>query len=236
LLPGRSPLARSPLRRRAHRSCASAAALCLLVLLGAPAGAFRLTSIRPARDADQRLWVELRLEEVFEQRVAESLSRGMPATLTLRAELWRRRTGWFDRLERTSESTARLRRDVANETWRLERPGAAPVIVGSIDSLRIVLERNTVLPVGSLERLAPEAPCYVVVSAWLRPLSLEDVEEVEGWLSGEVKSKRSSGFGFLTGIPRSLFDAARNFAGFGDERTRLISTDFTPANLPPLGR
>jgi hypothetical protein len=210
--------------------------LALLAFLGPPARALKLTSIRPARDAEQRLWVELRLEEVFEKRVAESLSRGMPATLTLRVELWRRRNGWFDRLERTAESTARLRRDVAGETWRLERLGLSPVVVSSLDSLRIALERSTVLPVGSLERVPAEAPCYVVVSAWLRPLSLEDVDEVEGWLSGEVRSKRSSGLGILTGLPRSLFDAARNFAGFGDERARLISADFTPANVPLLPR
>jgi hypothetical protein len=72
-----------------------------------------------------------------------------------------------------------------------------------------------------------------VVVASLRPLDLKDVEEVEGWLSGEVKSTGSSGgLGFLTGIPRSVFDAARNFAGFGDERSRMISAEFTPAFLP----
>lgn len=204
--------------------------------LAPAAPAFQLASIRPARDAAQRLWVEVRLEDVLEPRVAGSLSRGMPATLTLRAELWRRRNGWFDRLERTSETTTRLRRDVADETWRLERPGVPPLVVSSLDSLRLALERNTAVPVGSLERIAPEAPCYVVLSASLRPLNIEDVEEVEGWLSGEVKSKGPSGFGFLTGLPRSLFEAARNFAGFGDKRARMISAEFTPANLPPFGR
>jgi len=243
LLPGRPDPAREPAAAAARPGAgspraagalarAAAFALALLAFLGPPAEALRLTSIRPTRDAGQRLWVELQLEEVIEKRVAESLSRGMPATLTLRVELWRRRNGWFDRLERTAESAARLRRDVSAETWRLERLGLQPVVVPTLDALRTVLERNMVLPVGSLERIAPEAPCYVVVSASLKPLNLEDVEEVEGWLSGEVRSKRSSGFGFLTGIPRSLFDAARNFAGFGDERARLISADFTPANLP----
>jgi hypothetical protein len=29
-----------------------------------------------------------------------------------------------------------------------------------------------------------------------------------------------------------VFDAARNFAGFGDERSRMISAEFTPAILP----
>jgi hypothetical protein len=49
-----------------------------------------------------------------------------------------------------------------------------------------------------------------------------------------VKVKQHSGLGVLTSLPRSLFEAARNFAGFGDERSRLISAEFTPANLPAV--
>ena len=209
-------------------------AACLCGLLAAPsAEAFRLTSIRPARDGASQLHVELRLEEPLESRVANSLGRGMPATLALRAELWRRRNGWFDRLERSAESAFRIRHDVGRDNWRLERPGGPAIVVSSLDSLSLLLERTLVIPAGSLEKLPTTAPCYVVVIASLRPLDLEDVEEVEGWLSGEVKSSGGSGgLGFLTGIPRSIFDAARNFAGFGDQRSRMISAEFTPANLP----
>jgi len=214
----------------------AALALAALALVALPSAAFQLTSIRPARDPAGDLWVELRLEDPIEERVASSLERGMPATLTVRAELWRRRNGWFDRLERSTESTLRLRHDVGAGTWRLEHPGAPPMVMGSLDSLQIALARTLVVPVGSLARLDAEAPCYVVVTVSLRPLNLEDVEEVEGWISGEVRTKGGSGFGFLTGLPRSLFDAARNVAGFGDKRSRLISAVFTPSNLPTSPR
>jgi len=212
-------------------ACCAACALGLS--LASSASAFQLKSIRPARDASHRLWVELRLEQPIEPRVASSLGRGMPATLSLRAELWRRRNGWFDRLERSVESSFRIRHDAGNDVWRLESPGTTPLEVNSLDSLSVLLERTLVIPVASLEKLPPTASFYVVVVASLRPLDLKDVEEVEGWLSGEVKSTGSSGgLGFLTGIPRSVFDAARNFAGFGDERSRMISAEFTPAFLP----
>ncbi len=210
--------------------------LLLVTLLAPPVRAFQLTAIRPAVDANQRLWVELRLEDPIEPRVARSLGRGMPATLTLHAELWRRRSGWFDRMERAVETTFRLRYEDWDQSWRLERPGAPPLTVHSLDSLQTALERTLALPVASLARIPDSAPCYVVVSVSLRPLNVEDVEEVEGWLSGEVRQKRGSGLGILTGLPRSLFEAARNFAGFGDERSRLISNDFTPANLPAVSR
>lgn len=199
------------------------------------AQAFQITSIRPARDSSRQLWVEIQLDDPIEPRVASSLGRGMPATLTLHAELWRRRHGWFDRMERSVETTFRLHYDAWDDDWHIDRPGAPPLKFGTLDSLETALEHTLALPVSPLDKIEPETSCYVVVSASLRPLNVEDVEEVEGWLSGEVKEKRHSGLGFLTGIPRSLFEAARNFAGFGDERSRLISTDFTPANLPPAG-
>jgi len=198
------------------------------------ARAFQLSAIRPARDVNGQLWVEVRLEDPIEPRVEQSLGRGMPATLTLHAELWRRRNGWFDRMERAVDATFRMRYDVWSDNWRLDRPGAPTVTLGTLDSLELALERTLALPVAPLARIAPETSCYVVVSASLRPLNVDDVEEVEGWLSGEVREKKRSGLGIFTALPRSLFEAARNFAGFGDERSRLISTDFTPANLPPI--
>ena len=212
----------------------AAPVLALLCLLAPAAAAFELTAIRPARDASGQLWVELQIENPIEPRVARSLGRGMPATLTLHAELWRRRNGWFDRMERAVDATFRMRYDVWSDRWRLERPGASTLDIGTLDSLAIALGRTLALPVAPLGRIGPDVPCYVAVSASLRPLNVEDVEEVEGWLSGEVRERRRSSLDLVTGLPRSLFDAVRNFAGFGDERSRLISTDFTPANLPTL--
>jgi hypothetical protein len=129
-----------------------------------------------------------------------------------------------------------MRYDVWSDDWRLDRPGAPTLVLGTLDSLQLALERTLVMPVAPLGRIPSETSCYVVVGAALRPLNVDDVEEVEGWLSGEVREKKRSGLGVLTALPRSLFEAARNFAGFGDEHSRLISADFTPANLPAVAR
>ena len=208
----------------------------LLGVLATPAHAFKLTSIRPARDAGNQLWVEIRLEDPIEPRVAASLGRGMPATLNLHAELWRRRDGWFDRMEREGDATFRMHYDVWSDTWRLSRPGSPVIRLGSLDSLEITLARTLAFNVTSLSRASQDASHYVVVTASLRPLNIEDVEEVELWLSGEVKEKKARPLGLLTRLPISLFDAARNLAGFGDEHSRMISADFTPRLLPPFGR
>jgi uncharacterized protein DUF4390 len=213
------------------------AALCvaaLLVLAGSPARAFELALGEP-RPRDGWLWVDVTVTDPFEPRVEQSLTRGMPATLDLHAELWRRRTAWFHRLDGSFDAAIRIRYEVANESFRLERAGDAPMTVGSLDSLRAVLSRPIALPLGKLTDLRAGRRYYVVVSATLRPLTVEDIQEVEGWLSGEVEEQRRSGFGVITALPRSVFDAVRNFAGFGDEKARAISPDFD-LEAPDLAR
>ena len=179
------------------------------------------------RARDGYVWVDARLEDPFGPRVAQSLVRGMPATLELHAELWRRRTGWFHHLQGSFDALLRMRYAVWNDSFRLERAGEAPLIVATLDSLRAVLMRPLALPVGRMADVQEGHLYYVIVSATLKPLTVEDVQEVEGWLGGEVEEQRHSGFGVITALPRSLFDAVRNFAGFGDQKTRARSDDFT---------
>ena len=179
------------------------------------------------RRADGWLWVDLRLDDLFPPRVEESLSRGMPARLQLHAELWRRRTAWFDRLETSVDGEFRVQFEAWERVYRLQRSGTAGASYATLDSIRKVLSRPLVVRLTRLDRLQHGARYYVAVSATLKPLSVEDVKQLEGWLSGEVDTKRSSGFGAITELPRSVFDAVRNFVGFGDERVRANSDDFS---------
>ncbi len=188
--------------------------------VAAPARALDVAVSEP-HERGGYVWVNARLGDLFAPRVESSLERGMPATLALHAELWRHRTGWFDRLESAFDAELRLRYDFREEGYRLERPGARPQWIPDLDSLRRVLSSPVPLPVGRVGPLQAGPRYYVVVSATLKPLSLEDAEQVEGWLSGEVGSGEGVG-----GLPRSLFEAARNFAGFGDEHARAQTADF----------
>ena len=188
-----------------------------------PVSALEL-ALAPLRERDGRVVVEAHPSKVLDSRVAESLARGMPATLVLHAELWRDRRGWFDRLESSADASVRIRYEVWNDSYLLERFGAAPIVVGTVDSVATVLQRPWLLAVGRVGELTTRSRYYVVLTATLRPLSVEDLKEVEGWLSGEVGSK--SGFGVVTEIPHTIFDAVRNVAGFGDQKARAISAVF----------
>jgi len=179
------------------------------------------------------VWIDTQLDELFPDRVRESLGRGMPATLTIHAELWRSRSGWFDRMEDSHDATVRIRYEVWNHSYRIERAGETALVLSTLDSVEIVLSQPAAVRVGRVGELKPQSYYYVVIFATLKPLSVEDIQEVEGWLSGEVQDKRSAGFGVVTELPRALFDAVRNFAGFGDQRARAVSDPFSLRDLFP---
>ncbi|HTM57169.1 MAG TPA: DUF4390 domain-containing protein [Candidatus Udaeobacter sp.] len=207
-------------------------ALVTLAWLALPAIAHALdVDVSAPRARSGYLWVDARLSDLFPAPVESSLSRGMPATLLLHAELWRKRSIWFDRVEHTFDASVRVRYEVWNDVYRIERTGAPPRTLGSLDSVRTLLERPIALPVCGLDGVEEGVRYYVVVSATLVPLSVEDVQEVEGWLSGEVESKRHSGFGVFTELPQALYDTVRNFAGFGDRHARAQSRVFDGSDL-----
>jgi hypothetical protein len=227
-LPGPGRVATAARRRAAWASL-------LLLALARPAPALEIAA-GPPRERAGWVWVDARLDGLFAPRVESSLARGMPATLRLHAELWRQRAGWFDRLESAFDAELRLRYDFRADAYRLERDGARPLVLAGLDSVRTALSRPLPLPVARFAPLDAGSRYYVVVSATLKPLSLEDVRQVEGWLSGEVGDTQDAPWEIVTGLPFSLFEAARNFAGFGDEHARAVSEPFGPRDLPRAAR
>jgi Domain of unknown function (DUF4390) len=219
---------------RAIRAAMRLAFACAFVGLASASPAFALDIDLDAPHASEHyVWVNAKLRDLFEDPVVNSLSRGMPATLQLHVELWRKRTAWFDRLENSFDATVRIRYEVWNDTYRIERTGSLPRSLGTLDSVRTLLERPIALPAGQIDKLQSGTNYFIVVTATLTPLSVEDVQEVEGWLSGEVETHRHSGFGVFTELPHSLYDAVRNFAGFGDRRARDQTAVFTSESLAP---
>ena len=180
---------------------------------------------------DGYVWIDARLGDLLPEPVARSLSRGMPATLQLHVELWRRRTVWFDHMDGSFDASVRIRYEVWSDSFRIQRSGGTAATLASLDSVRALLERPIELPARRVALLDPDARYFIVATATLTPLSVEDVQEMEGWLSGEVETHRQAGVGVFAELPRSLFDAVRNFTGFGDRHARAETATFTGASL-----
>jgi hypothetical protein len=201
-----------------------------LAFAPSPGRAFDLALVSLRQRAGS-LIVDVRLSEPLPARIRESLSRAMPATLVFHAELWRERIGWFDRLEGGSDVTMRLRYDPACDDYRLERRGAPAIAAPTVDSLEIALSRPFALTVAEMEALDPGRRYYVAVAATLKPVSIEDAEEIDEVIFPDAGARQGPGLGLITGVPRAIFDAVRNIAGLGDQRARAMSETFGTANL-----
>jgi len=145
--------------------------LVALALAAAPARALDLEIAMPHVRAD-RVWIDVRVGDLFAPRVQESLGRGMPATLQISAEVWRHRTGWFDRMTGSFATGIKIQYDVWTRTYRLEGQPIPDLAVSTIDSVRLVLSRPMELPLIRRDRLGDSGRFYVVVSATLKPLSV----------------------------------------------------------------
>jgi len=227
-----APRALHPARRRLRAGLALLAAL--IAAVAGTAAALTL-SVIGIQHSGGDVWCTVRLDDLFPARIEESLARGMPATLQLHAELWRKRSMWFDKLDDTFDADLRIQYEVWERAYKLERRDAPVERYATIDSMQAALHRPLAMRVGRRAQLSPGGRYYVVVTATLKPLSLQDAEEIEGWLSCEVEEKSRSGLGGLGELPSSVFDAVRNFSGFGDIHARATSETFVvprPAREP----
>jgi hypothetical protein len=171
--------------------------------------------------------VSYRVENPFTPRLEETLLQGMPATVTYEVGLWKRRAFWFDKLIVAMKNEHRVVFDPWREVFRV-RSGmgidARTRSVPSIDSLEAALFEVRRLPVSLLTALEPEGSYFVSVRVLIRPVTEEDLGEIEDWLAGEVKDPEGT-----RGLPHYLFGITANLSGLGDRTAVARSARFTPA-------
>ena len=202
------------------------------LLAGAAATAFAvdLADVRITRVED---WVavSLRTTRVLSPRVRDSLERGMPATVRLSVDLWKVRPGWFDQMVRTERAEFRVARNAWSDEYQMVRQAGPLVTLLDLDDVERELERPTrvrVLPVAGLD---PGARYYAIARVEVKPLTVEDIEEVERWLSGEAKRVGKPGPGSIARLPAYMIGVLANLSGLGDETATHRSGTFTPQDL-----
>lgn len=177
------------------------------------------------------LTTTLRVEDALSDRIAQSLDRGMPVTVVVRVDIWQDRTGWFDRL--VGEQTVMLRafRNAWSEDFTLRRDPEGERTIPDLARLESEIARPMRVHVVPMARLALGERYYAIVHVAVKPLTVEDLEAVEKWLSGEAKRSGKPGPGSIAKLPRYLVGVLANLSGFGDEVVRWRSPRFTSDQL-----
>jgi uncharacterized protein DUF4390 len=174
--------------------------------------------------------VSYRIETPFTPRLEETLFQGMPATIAYEVGVWKRRAFWFDK------SIVAMKREhkVAFVPWAKSfrvRSGfgvtADSRSVTSLDSLKAWLFQERRLALVPAAALDSTGSYYVSVRITIRPVTEEDLGELEDWLAGESPEPEQT----TRGLPRTLLGIAAGLSGLGDRTALVKSERFVPARL-----
>lgn len=167
----------------------------------------------------------------FTPKLRETLEKGMPAHVVYEVGVWRRRAFWFPKLVVALTSEQKIVYDEASGGFRV-RAGTNPprsYEVPGLDSLQSRLFVRERLPLVLASELDSSATYYVSVRVLIRPLSPEDLSEVEDWLAGGA----GTGSGERRGIPDYLLGLAVSLSGLGDRTALVKSGKFRTPMLGP---
>jgi hypothetical protein len=206
-------------------------AACTAVLLPRAAGAVEIGGPSVTRASD---WVaaSLRVQNAFSSRIKQSIERGMPVTVVITVDVWQDRTGWFDRLVGEQTVVLRAFRNAWSDDFTLRRDREPERLIADVATLEREISRPMRVRTVPLSRVDPGNRYYVIIRVSVKPLTVEDLETVEKWLSGEAKRSGKPGPGSIARLPRYLVEVLANLSGFGDEVARWRSGMFTLERIP----
>jgi hypothetical protein len=178
------------------------------------------------------LVVDLAVDHLIDSSTEGALERGIPITLVYEIELWRERPAWFDRLESAHRLAFKLQFDVWDEVYVVRDSEGRNAVYRDLDGARSAMQQRESVSIAPLKVLKDDRSYYLMVEVALKPLTVEDVDELEGWLSGELKSGRKRGIGIL-GLPKGVFDLVMSLTGFGDRNDSLRTPEFRRLDVIP---
>jgi hypothetical protein len=223
---------RTAARARGGSAAGPALALLLSALLLSPVpargGDDLGLSVGPVESLGGVICVSWEVENPFTPRLLETLERGMPARVVYEVGVWKDRRFWFDKLMVAIKSEQKIVYDPVNSRYRIRWETGPPreAAMASFDSLSARIFRQVRLPLVLASELDSTDSYYVSVRATIRPLSPEDLAEVEGWLAGGKEGAARRG-----GLPDYLIALAGSLSGLGDRTALKKSERWKPGRL-----
>jgi len=216
--------------RRRWPLASSVATLALLLSSAVQATDLRIDRI--SSTSQGFLYVEFELESPFEGANLDALRSGLPTTLNFTIEVWRQRRGWWDRLEATYERSFRIFHDLLNDLYFVVTPEQS-FRWTQLDSMTAAVSRFSRNSQQGPQYFAkslfqPDHEYYVVITATLAPLSVEDLNELDDWLRGTLAGRGDDGGG-ISGITQTMGGLLMSMTGFGDKQFKARTQPFTPA-------
>ncbi len=169
------------------------------------------------------LLLDFHVDEIIDEKVAEGLQKGLTSTLEYQVELWEKRGGVINHLVTQQD----IRMKVFFDNWEHK------YIILSAEEKRLTSSLETVkekcsqiqnFEVFSINKLKENKKYFFNIKVILRPLSMENYQEIKHWLSGKAKNFKLDDLGDTDKQEKKLKGGLLKMflalTGFGD---RVIS-------------
>ena len=133
------------------------------------------------------LKIDFTVDGIIDQKIADGLRQGLVSTIEFQIQLWEKRSGWINNLV-TQEY---IRMKVFFDNWENK------FVIMSRDEKRLTSSLETVrekcsqisdVEIIPIEKLKSGKKYFFTVKTILRPLSVENYQDIKNWLGGKAKN------------------------------------------------
>ena len=177
------------------------------------------------------LRVDFHADSLFNTRLLANMRRGVTSAARFRVQLWRRRSWLLSGVvaERSFEIKSTF--DLWEQQFLLLTPEERR-LTKSLEYVRDRWQRQRGLLLADSSQLNAKHRYYIVVEAMLEPVSRESLQEIRGWLAGEMKSitqrdsAQSPAPGNKRGLQDRFLDTVLDLTGLGEQTVSIKSGFF----------
>lgn len=159
----------------------------IIVSMGFLQAANKRVVIDTVRINSEILMIDFHVDEIVDDKVAEGLQKGLTSTIEYQVELWEKRGGLINHL--VTEQDVRMK--VYYDNWEHKYvilTHEERRLTNSLETVKEKCSQIQGLEILPIEKLRTKNKYFFNIKVILRPLSMENYQEIKHWLSGKAKN------------------------------------------------
>jgi len=175
------------------------------------------------------LLLNFHVEEVIDEKVAEGLQKGLTSTIEYQVQLWEKKGGLINSLVTQQD----IRMKIFFDNWENKyviMSAEEKRLTNSLETVREKCSQIHNFEITSIKQLKGDNDYFLTVKMILRPLSIENYQEIKHWLSGKAKNFNLKDIDDTDQqekkLKGGLLKMFLSLTGFGDKVVSGKSNDF----------
>lgn len=179
--------------------------------------------------------LDFHADGLIDDKIAEGLRKGRTSTLEYHIQLWGKKSGLLNQLVDEYYFPMKVYYDFWENKYAILTPNETR-LTPSIETVRKKCTEITEFDGIPIARFQPDMSYTFVVELLLRPLSVENYQEIKSWLGGEVKNLELNNLKeadkAAKGLGNRLLRMFMTITGFGDRIISAKSKEFRIDKIP----